>query len=102
MMSTELKHQITSFIELISSEKGYATNTCRAYLHDLTELAAFIRENFLSEKESQKAWDHFGADQIDSLMIRSYLGFLSKKNKKVTITKADQILSLMLHLLNEL
>ena len=87
MMSTELKHQITSFIELISSEKGYATNTCRAYLHDLTELAAFIRENFLPEKESQKAWDHFGADQIDSLMIRSYLGFLSKKNKKVTIAR---------------
>lgn len=87
MMSTSLKHQISSFIESILSEKGYAANTCRAYKHDLTELAAFIRENFLPEKESQKAWEQFGVEQIDSLMIRSYLGFLSKKNKKVTIAR---------------
>lgn len=87
MMSSLLNHQITSFIEAILSEKGYATNTSRAYLHDLTELATFIRENFLPEREGQKAWDHFGADQIDSLMVRSYLGFLSKKNKKVTIAR---------------
>ena len=86
-MSTLLEHQITSFMESILSEKGYATNTCRAYLHDLTELAAFIRENFLSGKENRKAWEQFGAEQIDSLMIRSYLGFLSRKNKKVTIAR---------------
>ncbi len=86
-MSILLEHQITSFMESILSEKGYATNTCRAYLHDLTELAAFIRENFLSGKENQRAWEQFGAEQIDSLMIRSYLGFLSRKNKKVTIAR---------------
>lgn len=87
MMSTSLKNQITSFIESILSEKGYATNTCRAYLHDLEELASFINENFFSGKKNQNAWDHFGADQIDRLMIRSYLGFLNKKNKKVTIAR---------------
>lgn len=86
-MSSLFISQITSFIESILSEKGYAANTCRAYLHDLTELAAFIREHFCSEKEPQTAWEQFGADQIDSLMIRSYLGFLSKKNKKVTIAR---------------
>lgn len=87
MMSTSLKNQITSFIESLFSEKGYAANTCRAYLHDLEEWVSFICENFFSDKKNQSRWDRFGADQIDSLMIRGYLGFLNKKNKKVTIAR---------------
>ena len=87
MMLTSLKNQITFFIESLLSEKGYAANTCRAYLHDLEEWVSFINENFFSDKKNQSRWDRFGADQIDSLMIRGYLGFLNKKNKKATIAR---------------
>jgi integrase/recombinase XerC len=86
-MTTSLTRQIASFIESILTEKGYATNTGRAYLHDLTEFAAFIRENFGPEKGDRQAWEHFGVEEVDGLMIRSYLGFLSKKNKKATIAR---------------
>ncbi|UCD91564.1 MAG: tyrosine recombinase XerC [Desulfobacterales bacterium] len=86
-MSTSLKHQIASFIESLLSEKGYAANTCRAYLHDLEEWVSFINDIFFSGKKDQSRWDRFGADQIDSLMIRGYLGFLNKKNKKATIAR---------------
>ncbi len=86
-MSTSLKNQITFFIESLLSEKGYAANTCRAYLHDLEEWVSFINENFFSDKKNQSRWDRFGADQIDSVMIRGYLGFLNKKNKKATMAR---------------
>ena len=86
MMSPSLKHQIRSFIDSLHSEKGYAANTCRAYSHNLNEFASFVSETYFSN-ENQKGADLLKADQIDSLMIRGYLGFLYKKNKKVTIAR---------------
>ena len=87
MMSISLKNRITSFIESLLSEKGYSANTCRAYLHDLEEFESFIYDNFFSDKKNQNHVDHFGPDKVDSLMVRSYLGFLNKKNKKATIAR---------------
>jgi integrase/recombinase XerC len=86
MMSPSLKHQIRSFIDSLHSEKGYAANTCRAYSHNLNEFVSFVSETYFSN-ENQKGADLLKADQIDSLMIRGYLGFLYKKNKKVTIAR---------------
>jgi len=86
MMSPFLKNQIRSFIDSLHSEKGYAANTCRAYSHNLNEFVSFVSETFFSN-ENQKGADLLKADQIDSLMIRGYLGFLYKKNKKVTIAR---------------
>lgn len=86
MMSPSLKNQIRSFIDSLHSEKGYAANTCRAYSHNLNEFVSFVSETFFSN-ENQKGADLLKADQIDSLMIRGYLGFLYKKNKKVTIAR---------------
>jgi len=86
MMSPSLKNQIRSFIDSLHSEKGYAANTCRAYSHNLNEFVSFVSETFFSNK-NQKGADLLKADQIDSLMIRGYLGFLYKKNKKVTIAR---------------
>ena len=86
MMSPFLKNQIRSFIDSLHSEKGYAVNTCRAYSHNLNEFVSFVSETFFSN-ENQKGADLLKADQIDSLMIRGYLGFLYKKNKKVTIAR---------------
>jgi len=85
-MSPSLKNQIRSFIDSLHSEKGYAANTCRAYSHNLNEFVSFVSESYFSN-ENQKGADLLKADQIDSLMIRGYLGFLYKKNKKVTIAR---------------
>jgi len=88
MISQSLKNQIRSFIDSLHSEKGYAANTCRAYSHNLNEFLSFISESYFSS-ESQKGADllKVKADQIDSMMIRGYLGFLHKKNKKVTMAR---------------
>ncbi|OEU66181.1 MAG: integrase [Desulfobacterales bacterium PC51MH44] len=87
MFSPSLKNLIKSFIESLSSEKGYSKNTCRAYLHDLKEFASFIGESYFSKNKHQDNKDVCRADQVDGLMIRGYLGFLHKKNKKVTIAR---------------
>jgi integrase/recombinase XerC len=86
MTSTTLKDQIRSFIDSLYSEKGYSVNTCRAYSHDLEEFVLFIGQSYFSKK-NQKGVGSPMADQVNSLMIRGYLGFLHKKNKKVTISR---------------
>jgi len=87
MNSSSLKNLISSFVKSLYSEKGYSENTCRAYLHDLKEFASFIFSSWFSENMSKTETDSFRADQIDGLMIRGYLGFLHKKNKKATIAR---------------
>jgi len=87
MNSSSLKNLISSFVKSLYSEKGYSENTCRAYLHDLKEFASFIFSSWFSENMSQAEADSFRADQVDGLMIRGYLGFLHKKNKKATIAR---------------
>jgi integrase/recombinase XerC len=78
--STDLKAQISIFVESLAAEKGYSTNTCRAYFRDLEEFATFV-------VEEGTAGEHPGADQVDGLMLRRYLGYLHKKNKKTTIAR---------------
>jgi integrase/recombinase XerC len=87
MNSSSLKNLISSFVKSLYSEKGYSENTCRAYLHDLKEFASFIFSSWFSENMSKTKADSFRADQIDGLMIRGFLGFLHKKNKKATIAR---------------
>ena len=87
MNSSFLKNLISSFVKSLYSEKGYSENTCRAYLHDLKEFASFIFSSWFSENMSETEADSFRADQVDGLMIRGYLGFLHKKNKKATIAR---------------
>jgi integrase/recombinase XerC len=87
MTTSSLKNLIRSFIESLSYEKGYSTNTCRAYLHDLKEFATFIHERRNLEEENKENIENFRVDQVDRLLIRGYLGFLHKKNKKSTIAR---------------
>jgi integrase/recombinase XerC len=87
MILLSLKKQIEFFIESLSSEKGYSTNTCRAYSHDLKEFVSFIYKERFSGKKNQNSINNFTADQVEGLMIRGYLGFLHKKNKKITIAR---------------
>ena len=85
MISSHLNNRIKTFIESLSSEKGYSENTCRAYAHDLEEFLCFIAENQFAGKK--KNVDKIMADEVDGMMIRGYLGFLHKRNRKVTIAR---------------
>jgi integrase/recombinase XerC len=87
MDTLSLKRLIGSFIKSLSSEKGYSANTCRAYLHDLEEFASFVRNRCETGKKDQNDTHSIPVDEIDGLIIRSYLGYLNKKNKKVTIAR---------------
>lgn len=81
-MKPLLKNLIQSFLESLSSEKGYSKNTIRAYGQDLKEFASLLEENLGQKKDDVTLKD------VDPLAIRGYLGFLhKKKNKKSSIAR---------------
>lgn len=102
-----IDRHIKDFIQSLSAEKGYSEHTCRAYRKDLESFVSYILDSRSRESPSQKgengnAADSFIASQhpeeerialsvhvedIDSLMIRGYLGFLYQKNAKTTIAR---------------
>ncbi len=81
------KNLIHSFIESLSSEKGYSANTCRAYRHDLMEFVSLILSGQPAREKNKQDRRAFRIDKIDNLTIRGYLGDLHKKNKKTTIAR---------------
>jgi integrase/recombinase XerC len=87
MGPTAFKQLVKLFIEALSAEKGYSTNTCRAYQHDLEEFAAIVVQNRFQKNLKQYQADSLKVDLIDGLLIREYLGFLHQKNKKATIAR---------------
>ncbi len=72
-----MTNAIKEFIENLSSEKGYSPNTCRGYKNDLIEFCNYLTESNLP----------LDPQKIDGLVIRSYLGFLHKKDKKTSIAR---------------
>ncbi|MEE8398476.1 MAG: tyrosine-type recombinase/integrase, partial [Desulfobacterales bacterium] len=100
-----LDTQIDTFIQSLSTEKGYSQHTCRAYSRDLESFGSFLAENRFADRnprpdkdpgsvdgaplpsDNKKRRYLFGAEEIDGPTIRAYLGFLHKKNKKVTIAR---------------
>jgi len=87
MSSYNLQNLIKSYVEFLSSEKGYSVNTSRAYLHDLNEFADFLIQSEIRGKNKLNKTYDFKANEVRSLMIRGYLGLLYKKNKKSTIAR---------------
>ncbi len=87
MDTTSIEALIKSFMESLSSEKGYSANTCRAYEHDLREFSDFIIKNYMSARSTHKSAAESNASQMDGLMIRGFLGYLYKKNHKATIAR---------------
>ncbi len=81
------KNLVDSFIESLSSEKGYSDNTCRAYRHDLKEFVSIISGGRLSGEKIEEDRGVFRIDKVDNLTIRGYLGALYKNNKKTTIAR---------------
>ncbi len=87
-MASFLSHDpITSFVESLLSEKGFSESTYRAYAHDLKEFAQFVVQKEVSEGSREHPQTPFRPERVESLIIRAYLGFLHKKNKKTTIAR---------------
>ncbi len=78
---------VDSFIESLVTEKGYSDHTCRAYRKDLNDFFSFAAEFHRRGKSSQKRPVAVDVAQIDGIMIRGYLGFLHRKNKKTTVAR---------------
>ncbi len=90
MKRLRLTEQIDHFLQALASEKGYSAHTIRAYGHDLAEFAAFAAgATGSSQKPDQTP---LTIDQIDSLTIRAYLGFLHRRNEKSTIARKLSVL----------
>jgi len=79
-----LAAQIDLFLQALAAEKGYSTNTIRAYGHDLKEFADYAAG--ASEDDTQTSRS-MPVDEIDSLTVRGYLGMLHRKNEKTTIAR---------------
>ena len=78
---------IGSFIESLVTEKGYSNHTCRAYRKDLQDFFSFATGFHGSGKAPQKRSHAMDLEQIDGIMIRGYLGFLHRQNKKTTVAR---------------
>ncbi len=91
MEKHSMQNMIGSFIETLASEKGYSDNTCRAYMNDLMEFTSYALGGRLQNNEldgENKQDDRlFMVEDVNHLMIRGYLGFLHKRNKKKSIAR---------------
>jgi len=81
------KPLIDSFLESLVTEKGYSDHTRRAYRKDLLDFFSFLTESRFAGKGRQKRAPIVKLKQIDGIMLRGYLGFLHRKNKKTTIAR---------------
>lgn len=85
MEHVSVKELIASFIESLSTEKGYADNTCRAYQRDLEAFCAYVEKSLVQGQSPKEEPLVLMLRDIDGLSIRGYLGHLHKRKKKSTI-----------------
>jgi integrase/recombinase XerC len=76
--------EIENFERYLIFEKGASKHTCRNYIKDLGQFSDFLWTNNLCLDKDGR---HILLGKIDNLVIRSYLGFLYKKNKRSTIAR---------------
>ena len=81
------KELITSFLESLVTEKGYSDHTRRAYRKDLLDFLSFLAQSPFTDSARRKQVPVVKLKQIDAMMLRGYLGFLHRKNKKATIAR---------------
>jgi len=79
-----MRRRVENFIEALSAEKGFSPNTCRAYQNDLEQFATYLED---SASGLPAMGEKVDVRDVDQIVIRSYLGFLYKKNQKSTIAR---------------
>jgi site-specific recombinase XerD len=53
MTTSPLAKLVLTFVEILSSEKGYSDNTCRAYLRDLEEFVTYVNDSRLRKSKAE-------------------------------------------------
>ena len=88
MNPTAFEQLLESFIDFLSTEKGYSQHTCRAYAKDLEDFISYFVNNralaITYEDESRTSDPSASVENISGLIIRGYLGLLHKQNIKKT------------------
>jgi integrase/recombinase XerC len=88
MNPTSLNQLLESFMDFLSTEKGYSEHTCRAYAHDLEDFISYFMNNralsITYEDDAQEADHEIKVENIGNLIIRGYLGQLHKQEMKKT------------------
>jgi integrase/recombinase XerC len=87
MESYPEESMIGLFLESLATEKGYSEHTLRAYRKDLEAFFSFVAESRTSTQSHQKRSRVVSPKQVDGIIIRGYLGFLHRQNKKSTIAR---------------
>ena len=79
----EKRGLIHQFIHYLSMEKNASPHTCRCYRRDLEEFENFLRSSGtdLSPRGGVEI------EKVDRIIIRKYLSFLHRKNKKSSIAR---------------
>ncbi len=103
MNHSPLTKLIDSFVDYLVAEKGYASNTCRAYTRDLKDFLGYFVSNRDAVTGTVKAdggeeatavADSSGngdIEKVSAIIIRSYLGFLHKQ--QITKTSISRKIS---------
>lgn len=87
MKSLPIIQHIHLFVESLAAEKGYSPHTQRAYRRNLQELTAFVAGNPDWVQDDPQRLSKVRLDQVDTLQIRRYLGYLHKRNQKTTVAR---------------
>ncbi len=95
MNSNALAKLVDSFVDDLAAEKGYSENTCRAYARDLNDFLGFFVANrelvmrpSAGKNEESRPDKSGNIEEVSTLAIRSYLGFLHKQQiKKTSISR---------------
>ena len=74
---------IRQFISYLSQEKSASPHTCRNYQRDLEQFESFLKNSGTCLSPSGE----MDVVKIDRLVLRKYLSFLHKKNKKSSIAR---------------
>jgi len=79
----ELNPLIREFIRHLGLERGASPHTCRGYESDLVQFEQFLRDSVLSISSRGTV----AIEEVDRFVIRKYLSFLHRRNKRSSIAR---------------
>ncbi len=74
---------VQRFMDHLSAERGLSPHTCRGYLKDLEQFERFLRTSEICLSSAGEV----ELEKVDRFVIRKYLSFLHRRNKKSSIAR---------------
>jgi len=87
MSDNSMMYHIGLFLESLAAEKGFSSNTLRAYRQNLTELTAFVAGDPEWAQGDLTRLDGVKLEQVGEIQVRAYLGYLHGRNTKSTMAR---------------